>query len=78
MKVVEKEKNQSTSGTRLMSGAQAVVQALIDEGTDLMFGYPGGAIMPVYDALYDVEEELEHILTKLVFAWLLLDQAQQT
>ncbi|MDG1427988.1 MAG: biosynthetic-type acetolactate synthase large subunit [Crocinitomicaceae bacterium] len=64
MKVVEKEKNQSTSGTRLMSGAQAVVQALIDEGTDLMFGYPGGAIMPVYDALYDVEEELEHILTR--------------
>lgn len=64
MKVVETEKNKSTSGTRLMSGAQAVVQALIDEGTDLMFGYPGGAIMPVYDALYDVEEELEHILTR--------------
>lgn len=47
-----------------MSGAQAVVQALIDEGTDLLFGYPGGAIMPVYDALYDVEDQLHHVLTR--------------
>lgn len=47
-----------------MSGAQAVVQALIDEGTDLLFGYPGGAIMPVYDALYDVEDRLNHVLTR--------------
>ena len=45
----------------LMTGSQAVVQALIAEGVDLMFGYPGGAIMPVYDALYDVEEELKHV-----------------
>ena len=48
----------------LMSGSQAVVQALIAEGVDLMFGYPGGAIMPVYDALYDVEEELKHVLAR--------------
>lgn len=50
--------------TQTMSGAQAVVQALIDEGTDLLFGYPGGAIMPVYDALYDVEDRLNHVLTR--------------
>ena len=36
-----------------MSGAQAVVHSLLSEGVDLIFGYPGGAIMPVYDALYD-------------------------
>ena len=48
----------------LMTGSQAVVQALIAEGVDLMFGYPGGAIMPVYDALYDVEDELKHILAR--------------
>jgi len=48
----------------LMTGSQAVVQALIAEGVDLMFGYPGGAIMPVYDALYDVEEELKHVLAR--------------
>ena len=40
------------------------MQAIIDEGSDLMFGYPGGAIMPVYDALYDVEDQLTHILTR--------------
>ena len=48
----------------LMTGSQAVVQALIAEGVDLMFGYPGGAIMPVYDALYDVEQELKHVLAR--------------
>lgn len=47
-----------------MSGAQAVVHSLIQEGVDLIFGYPGGAIMPVYDALYDVEDELKHILVR--------------
>ena len=47
-----------------ITGAQAVVQSLIAEGVDLMFGYPGGAIMPVYDALYDVEDQLTHILTR--------------
>jgi acetolactate synthase-1/2/3 large subunit len=49
---------------RSMSGAQAVVQSLIAEGVDLMFGYPGGAIMPVYDALYDFQNELHHVLTR--------------
>ena len=47
-----------------MSGAQAVVHSLLAEGVDLIFGYPGGAIMPVYDALYDHEEELNHILVR--------------
>lgn len=50
--------------SRRMSGAKAVTQALIDEGTELIFGYPGGAIMPVYDALYDVEDQLEHVLAR--------------
>lgn len=53
-----------TKEKRILTGAQAVVQAIIDEGSDLMFGYPGGAIMPVYDALYDVEDQLTHILTR--------------
>ena len=57
-KALKKEKGQE------MSGAKAVVKALIDEGTELMFGYPGGAIMPVYDALYDVEDQLHHVLTR--------------
>jgi acetolactate synthase I/II/III large subunit len=49
---------------KTITGAEAVVKCLIEEGVDLMFGYPGGAIMPVYDALYDYQEELKHILTR--------------
>ncbi|MGB1283338.1 MAG: biosynthetic-type acetolactate synthase large subunit [Polaribacter sp.] len=48
----------------VMTGSQAVVHSLIAEGVDLLYGYPGGAIMPVYDALYDVEAKLTHILTR--------------
>ncbi|MBT6746918.1 MAG: biosynthetic-type acetolactate synthase large subunit [Flavobacteriales bacterium] len=47
-----------------ITGAQAVVQCLLAENVEVMFGYPGGAIMPVYDALYDYQEELKHILTR--------------
>ena len=47
-----------------INGAQAVVQSLLAEGVDLIFGYPGGAIMPVYDALYDYQKELKHVLTR--------------
>ena len=49
---------------QVMTGSQAVVHSLIAKGVDLIFGYPGGAIMPVYDALYDAEDKLTHILTR--------------
>src|SRR5688572_27026578 len=42
----------------------AVLEALIAEGVDTIFGYPGGAIMPIYDALYDYQEKLQHILVR--------------
>lgn len=47
-----------------ITGAQAVVKCLLAENVEVVFGYPGGAIMPVYDALYDYQEELKHILTR--------------
>ncbi len=47
-----------------ISGAHAFMQALIQEGVDTIFGYPGGAIMPVFDALYDYDKHLKHILTR--------------
>lgn len=47
-----------------VSGSVAVLEALIAEGVDTIFGYPGGAIMPIYDALYDYQEKLEHILVR--------------
>ncbi len=50
--------------TRVMTGSEAMIQALISEGVDTIFGYPGGAIMPVFDSLYDHKEEIKHILVR--------------
>ncbi|MAR63166.1 MAG: acetolactate synthase, large subunit, biosynthetic type [Flavobacteriaceae bacterium] len=47
-----------------ISGAEAVIRSLINEGVDVLFGYPGGAIMPVYDELYKFENEIHHILVR--------------
>ncbi len=47
-----------------LSGGQAVLEAFLAEGVDTIFGYPGGAIMPIYDALYDYNEKLTHILVR--------------
>ena len=52
------------SKTQNISGSQAVLEALIAEDVKTIFGYPGGAIMPIYDALYDYNEKLEHILVR--------------
>ena len=64
MEALEITSNKETKIVKQMSGAQAVVHSLIAEGVDLIFGYPGGAIMPVYDALYDYENELNHVLVR--------------
>lgn len=50
--------------TTQISGSKAVLEALIHEGVDTVFGYPGGAIMPIYDALYDYNDQLRHILVR--------------
>lgn len=47
----------------LKTGAEILVQSVIDQGTEVVFGYPGGAILNIYDALYDREDEIKHILT---------------
>ena len=47
-----------------ISGAEAIVHCLIAEGVDLVYGYPGGAIMPVYDEFYKFQDKLTHILTR--------------
>ncbi len=46
------------------TGSLAVIDALLSESVDLIFGYPGGAIMPIYDALYDFNDKLSHILVR--------------
>ncbi|WP_419936466.1 biosynthetic-type acetolactate synthase large subunit [Candidatus Palauibacter sp.] len=50
--------------TRTMSGAEALAFSLVRGGVRVVFGYPGGAIMPVYDALLDYENELRHVLVR--------------
>lgn len=50
--------------TTEVSGSVALLEGLIAEGVDTIFGYPGGAIMPIYDALYDYKEKLNHILVR--------------
>ncbi len=47
-----------------VTGAEALMRSLVNEGVDVLFGYPGGAIMPVYDALYDHRDDLNHILVR--------------
>lgn len=47
-----------------LNGAEALIRCLIEEGVDLLYGYPGGAIMPVYDELYKYRDRLKHILTR--------------
>lgn len=50
--------------TTTVSGSVAVLESILAEGVDTIFGYPGGAIMPIYDALYDYQEKLKHILVR--------------
>jgi acetolactate synthase-1/2/3 large subunit len=50
--------------TQSLSGSQAVLETLLAEGIKTIFGYPGGAIMPIYDALYDYTNKIQHILVR--------------
>ena len=50
--------------TESISGAEAVIKCLLEEGVDLLYGYPGGAIMPVYDELFKYKDKLHHVLTR--------------
>lgn len=47
-----------------IKGSEAFVQSLINEGTDTVFGYPGGAIMPVFDSLFDHKDKINHVLVR--------------
>jgi acetolactate synthase-1/2/3 large subunit len=55
---------ESNPGVVEMSGAQLLLELLVQVGVDTIFGYPGGAIMPVYDALYDYRDRLRHVLVR--------------
>ncbi|WP_103865319.1 biosynthetic-type acetolactate synthase large subunit [Aquimarina sp. I32.4] len=57
-------KKETKVSNKRMTGAEAVIQCLLAEGVDLIYGYPGGAIMPVYDELYKFQDQLHHVLTR--------------
>ena len=47
-----------------ISGSEAVIKCLLEEGVEIIYGYPGGAIMPVYDELYKYKDKIHHVLTR--------------
>ena len=49
---------------RILTGSQAIIESIIAEGTDIMFGYPGGQVIPIYDALYDYTDRIHHVLVR--------------
>jgi acetolactate synthase-1/2/3 large subunit len=63
-KAPAKEKTEKKPAVTNISGSVAVLEAFLAEGVSTIFGYPGGAIMPIYDALYDYQEKLHHILVR--------------
>ncbi|WP_366884562.1 biosynthetic-type acetolactate synthase large subunit [uncultured Chitinophaga sp.] len=54
----------ATAPVKSITGSEAVIRSLIAEGVETIFGYPGGAIMPIYDALYDFQDQVHHILVR--------------
>ena len=58
------KKDSKTQNSIRITGAEAIIHCLLAEGVDLIYGYPGGAIMPVYDELYKFQDKLTHILTR--------------
>ena len=59
-----KSQEKSIKTTERISGSEAIVRCLIEEGVDILYGYPGGAIMPVYDELYKYQDKIHHVLTR--------------
>jgi len=66
MEIIQEEavKVSAPKTTTRVTGSVALLEGLIAEGTETIFGYPGGAIMPIYDAIYDYKEKLNHILVR--------------
>ncbi len=57
------KKSKATAG-QMITGSEAIIRSLIEEGIDTIFGYVGGAIMPVYDALYDHSDKIHHVMVR--------------
>ncbi|MDN3666606.1 biosynthetic-type acetolactate synthase large subunit [Algibacter miyuki] len=60
---IKKQEN-NTQTTMRITGSEAIIHCLLAEGVDILYGYPGGAIMPVYDELYKFKDQIHHVLTR--------------
>ena len=64
MSTIEQTRAPARAGTQKeMTGAEMVIEALVDQGVDTIFGYPGGAVLPIYDQIFS-DERLNHILVR--------------
>jgi acetolactate synthase-1/2/3 large subunit len=61
---LQKSSTSKTTKKMRVSGSEAVILSLLEEGVDTIFGYPGGAIMPIYDALYHYQDKVKHLLVR--------------
>ncbi len=64
LELEEKKEAKASKKSESITGSEALLKILIAENADIIFGYPGGAIMPIYDALYSYRDKLTHILTR--------------
>ncbi|GGI56191.1 biosynthetic-type acetolactate synthase large subunit [Winogradskyella haliclonae] len=64
MKELQTLQKHETQKTLHISGSEAIIRCLLAEGVDILYGYPGGAIMPVYDELYKYQGQIHHVLTR--------------
>ncbi|MDZ4845925.1 MAG: biosynthetic-type acetolactate synthase large subunit [Chitinophagales bacterium] len=62
--LTKKKSTQKQPKKKTITGSEAVILSLLEEGVDTIFGYPGGAIMPIYDALYHYRNKINHILVR--------------
>lgn len=59
----DKTKEEANKVERI-TGSEAVIRCLLAEGVEILYGYPGGAIMPVYDELFKFQDKIHHVLTR--------------
>ena len=59
-----KVKDKANEITERITGSEAIIRCLLAEGVDILYGYPGGAIMPVYDELYKYQDKIHHVLVR--------------
>ena len=64
MKTQTVNKTEVAEKTQRIAGSEAIVRSLMAEGVDILYGYPGGAIMPVYDELFKFQDKIHHVLTR--------------